>query len=630
MTIPFLHFFKRAGTKLARPVERGPAPPAAAPLAKPNSERLSKTVMPNMTRSSHRGSAEDSGLTFNAARSRAVALLPEPAIERVISIELGEIAAQIPAGYLKPIENGQAPRLLSLHAAEIEKGMAAGQPTVSIVSIYRQAPEIFLRNVADSDVSRVALPFEKVLEQFKNFKIRNDQVREPIVPQVETPFLSVTLQDKERFGTPIEPIGASPLPPVRVEPATAETLAAAQPEGKTQRTYGPTAPAKGAISLHAPVLATAPPQSESIIEVTPKQAMPTRIPFLPNGADVPANERVPASSGPSVPIRVPPTSAPARIPFNPPLGFTQAKLPPPPEPEPIVMSEEPPAPAPKIDIKEDDGLKISLPLKIVLQNLPAFQLNGDPDDVPDDVEIEFPFSLIEPQLALGRVTVTPLQFEEAMPKNYREKFDPNEANTPVALPLQEVLKNLPAASLRVREDQEQVEIPQVIETPFSLKAAEDAKRLKGDSAPVVEIAPEQKDVDVTPQTAVAEALDAKTLVARASALPGIAACAVTFADGLSLAGNLPEDVRAEGLCAMAPSLLQRIGNHMPETKLGEVRAMTLHCSKSPITFLMEGNLCLAALQKVEEIGADTRAQLARMLHELAETFSNPEVAHVDH
>lgn len=298
------------------------------------------------------------------------------------------------------------------------------------------------------------------------------------------------------------------------------------------------------------------------------------------------------------------------------------------------MSEEPPAPAPapapKIEIKKDDGLKISLPLRIVLQNLPEFQLNGDPNDVPDDVEIEFPFSLIEPQLALGRVTVTPLQFEEAMPENYREKFDPNEANTPVVLPLQEVLKHLPAASLRMREDQEQVEIPQVIETPFSLKAAEDAKRLNGDSAPVVEIAPEQKDVDVTPQTAVAEALDAKTLVARASALPGIAACAVTFADGLSLAGNLPEDIRAEGLCAMAPSLLQRIGKHMPETKLGEVQAMTLHCSKSPITFLMEGNICLAALQKVEEISADTRAQLVAMLHELAKTFSNPEVAHVDH
>ena len=561
--------------------------------------------------------------------------MPEPAIERVISLELGEIAAQIPAGYLKPIENGQAPRLLCFQAGEIEKGMATGQPSVSIVSIYRQAPEIFLRSVADSDVSQVALPFDKVLEQFKNLQIRRDQVREPTVPQVETPFLSVTLQDKERFGTPIEPIEASPLPPVRVEPATAETLAAAQPEAKTQRMYGPTAPVKGAISLHAPVPTTAPPQSGSIVDVTPKPAMPpTRIPFLPNGADVPATERVPASSGPSVPIRVPPPSAPARIPFNPPISFAQSKLPPPPPPEPIVMSEEPPtpapAPAPKIEIKKDDGLKISLPLRIVLQNLPEFQLNGDPDDVPDDVEIEFPFSLIEPQLALGRVTVTPLQFEEAMPENYREKFDPNEANTPVVLPLQEVLKHLPAASLRMREDQEQVEIPQVIETPFSLKATEDAKRLNGDSAPVVEIAPEQKDVDVTPQTAVAEALDAKTLVARASALPGIAACAVTFADGLSLAGNLPEDIRAEGLCAMAPSLLQRIGKHMPETKLGEVQAMTLHCSKSPITFLMEGNICLAALQKVEEISADTRAQLVAMLHELAKTFSNPEVAHVDH
>jgi hypothetical protein len=81
---------------------------------------------------------------------------------------------------------------------------------------------------------------------------------------------------------------------------------------------------------------------------------------------------------------------------------------------------------------------------------------------------------------------------------------------------------------------------------------------------------------------------------------------------------------------MAPSLLQRIGKHMPETKLGSVQAMTLHCGNAPITFFMEGNVCLAALQKDAQIGVDTREQLARMLHGLAKKFSNPEVAHVDH
>lgn len=133
MTIPFLDLFKRAAAKwtakMARPVERGPAPPPAPPLlAKPSSERLSKTVMPNVTRSSHRDpfqaaagfplpgsqAAPGSAIAFSPSRSRGIQLAPEPKIERQISLELAEIAAQIPAGYLKPIENGEAKRLLSL------------------------------------------------------------------------------------------------------------------------------------------------------------------------------------------------------------------------------------------------------------------------------------------------------------------------------------------------------------------------------------------------------------------------------------------------------------------------------------------------------------------------------------
>ena len=60
-----------------------------------------------------------------------------------------------------------------------------------------------------------------------------------------------------------------------------------------------------------------------------------------------------------------------------------------------------------------------------------------------------------------------------------------------------------------------------------------------------------------------EKVDAKQVVARATALPGVNGCAITFADGLSLAGNLPPAIAAEGLCAVAPTLLQRIDKHMP-------------------------------------------------------------------
>ena len=62
--------------------------------------------------------------------------------------------------------------------------------------------------------------------------------------------------------------------------------------------------------------------------------------------------------------------------------------------------------------KEAEPVKITLGLKAILQALPAFQLNGDAKEVPEEVRIEFPFSLIESQLATGRVGLTPKVFED--------------------------------------------------------------------------------------------------------------------------------------------------------------------------------------------------------------------------
>jgi hypothetical protein len=74
---------------------------------------------------------------------------------------------------------------------------------------------------------------------------------------------------------------------------------------------------------------------------------------------------------------------------------------------------------------------------------------------------------------------------------------------------------------------------------------------------------------------------------------------------------------------MAPSLLQRVENHMLETNLGELRAMTLSCARASLTFFMHENLCLAALHREAELTADVRERLARIVHELSKKFSHP-------
>ena len=119
-----------------------------------------------------------------------------------------------------------------------------------------------------------------------------------------------------------------------------------------------------------------------------------------------------------------------------------------------------------------------------------------------------------------------------------------------------------------------------------------------------------------------EKLDAKGVVAHVNKLAGVKACALMFGDGLSLAGSLPAEYETDGLCAMAPSLMQRIENHMVETKLGALRGMTLSCAKGAVTFFMHENLCLAALHSGGDLAAEVREKLSRIVHELSRKYSH--------
>jgi predicted regulator of Ras-like GTPase activity (Roadblock/LC7/MglB family) len=643
MTIPFLDLFKKLTARFGG-VEAPAAPAAVRParVKKPDDQRLRKTVLPHSTRSfgppdpfrAASGSAKvgpslqlgPRKIVSGAAapRSRdlppALALALEPKLERAISLRLSDFLDQVPAGYIKPVEILDASAEVCLKASEIEKGMPEGKPSISLPSLYQQVPEIFLRSVAPADETRVALPYKKVLEQFNNARVRADQERDPSIPQVDTPILQATIEDTERFGTKMEALQSSILPPVHVEPATAKTLAAAEPEATAQETIEALAPAHPVVSLHSPDLK---PASEPPSRI--------RIPFQlpPNGTGAPASERVPASCGPPVPTTLPFSPGLARLPFRPSSG--DVKIPAPPAE--TSASESTPALEAKAEDVRADGPTISLALKPILQDVPAFQLQGDVTIVPENARVEFALSLIEPQLASGRVAVSPQVFQTAIPQKYLGIFYPDEASTPVLLPLEEVLKNLPATVLKLRDDQEQIVADQEIETPFSIKAREDAKLLRASEAPAPQAAeksaepsPVADKIDIESK----EKLDAKQVIARASALPGVKACAVTFSDGLSLAGNLPPEIVADGLCAMAPSLLQKIDKHMCESKLGPLVTMTLHSADAAVSFLAKGNICLAALHAGEALAAETRTQLADLVKQLSHTYAQPETSHVDH
>ena len=317
---------------------------------------------------------------------------------------------------------------------------------------------------------------------------------------------------------------------------------------------------------------------------------------------------------------------------------------------------------------------VVLPLCPILASLPPMQVAGDVASVPADAKISFRMGLIAPQLASGKVTIPPKDFHAALPDQYRSLFLPDAVEAPVQLSLPDVLANLPGDSLRMREDQEVTTHDETFETPFSAKAKEDAERFASDrkterpsaaaaskpevpkaetpkielpkvtardlqlpkvAAPNIEAAKLEVSVRVekAEPAKLAEAapkFDAKAAIARACALPGVASCSVIFADGLIIAGNIPDEMHMEGLSAVAPTMLKKLQRHMCETQLGPLSCITVHGEKSPVTFFGAGDLCLTAVHNGVELSAESRRELSRITQELSRTYPQVETPHVDH
>ena len=698
MNLSFLRYFKK-DKAAAGGVAVAPRP--VTPLDKPASERFGKTVMPNVSRIVGLEPLQDFPMTapvgnplpvvpssaprkISLGGNGAVVVAPAALAERTIALQLADLVPHLPAGLLQTTPIDPEQRIL-FKASELERAMASGRPTVLLRSIFQQAPDFFLGDVDATDTREVVLPFGKVLEQFTALQVRPDQVAEKSVPQVETPFLKMTIEDGQRFGTSVSPVPAptpSVLPSSEPEPAPAPAPVSAAPV-KLEKTPAPppvpvpaapvpleqtpaTPPAAAAVSpqpirpirLSVPneaVTSAAEAPAPAPIRLEPSPARPLLAPkkISPNGAGVPATERVPASSGPPVPTPLPSPFAPpspARIPFkvSPPSNDLR---------KPAISAPPPKAAAVAFSA---DGPRVRLPLRNVLRGISPFQLSGPIDDVPETATIEIPFSIIEPQLSLGRIAVSPAQFQAALPEEYRSLLKIEETELPVVLPLEEVLQNLPNESLQLRGDQEEIEIAEVFETPFSTKAAEDAARMKVSTGPIakpvvggigdpgiavgdpgVKAAPDVSAESTSPgpgsaipatapaRTALQVAfdtddtLDAKTIVAHASRLTGVSACAIVFSDGLSLAGNIPAEYEAEALCALAPSIMKRINDQMIGANLGPLNGITLYCAKTPVSFFAHGNICLTALHSAGALAAEIRARLSCAVRELARMYAQP-------
>ena len=744
MTIPFLDLVRKAKEKFE--AKRRPAGLAPMPSVQdnPESDKLAKRVMPYAVRTmtpepSAPALAASAIATRRISVTRPSAGAPSdlgPSVgvsvelrgERTLSLALSDVIAEMPNGYLKPHESFDTSRRIALKAAEVEKGLAAGRPSISIAAIYQQAPEIFLHTVQPSDTAVVMLPAKKVIDELSHLRVREDQTAEPIMAQVDTPFLKMMVEESAKFGTKLAPFTTTELPPlpepVSSAPAAAEPapVAAIRPP-PASRPIQPSPAMK--LPVQPPPAARPPAQPPPVAPTTSRTIPPPRVETeptrdgsmaritfvapsapaenkpensLPIGTGGPAFPRVPASSGPPVPPAAPPAAAPTRIPFQMPPSAVPPKVaaqtPAPAPPTTVAPVQE----TPKVvavaatSVEPTREPMVVLPLCPILASLPPMQIAGDVASVPADAKISFRMGLIAPQLASGKVTIPPKDFHAALPEQYRALFLPDVVEAPVQLSLPDVLANLPGDSLRMREDQEVTTQDETFETPFSAKAKEDAERfaqgrktalpsaaasskpeVPKSETPKIEL-PKAAEAEVPkvrapdlqiPRVAApkieaakvelsapvdafrvatgpaakwetarpaegAPKFDAKAAIALACALPGVASCSVIFADGLIIAGNIPDEMHMEGLSAVAPTMLQKLQKHMCETQLGPLRSMTVHGEKSPVTFFGAGDLCLTAVHNGVELSAESRRELGRITQELSRTYPKVETPHVDH
>jgi predicted regulator of Ras-like GTPase activity (Roadblock/LC7/MglB family) len=690
MTIPFLDLVKKAKEKFEG--RRRPSGPAPLPSVedKPESDKLAKRVMPYAVRTMTPDPTAPALAAASVIPARRIPVTRppvgapddlgpsagvsvEPRGERTLSLALSDVIAKMPDGYLKPHESFDTTRRVTLKAAEVEKGLAAGRPSIPIAAIYQQTPEIFLHTVQPSDTAVVVLPVQKIIDELSRLRVREDQTAEPITAQVETPFLKLMVEESEKFGTTVAPFTTTelqlpmePLPSAAAaaQPAPIEAIRPAPPSPPIQpppAVRPPVAPATSS-TIPPPRIGAEPSRDGSMARITlvepsaPVEDKPEESLLIGTGGS--AFPRVPASSGPPVPPAAPPAAEPTRIPFQIPPQAAPPKIAAQ-TPAPSLPVRETPTVAPIAagPVEPTQEPMVALPLRPILASLPPIQVAGDVASVPADAKISFRMALITPQLASGKVTISPKDFHAALPEQYRGLFLPDAVEAPVPLSLPDVLANLPGDSLRVREDQEVVSQDEMFETPFLAKAKEDEERFarrRGTVPPAAAPAEPEVPKASTPkveiaQVAKAEALkvtsretsvakpaeaalkfDAKAAVVQACALPGVASCSVIFADGLIIAGNIPDKMHMEGLSAVAPTMLKKLQKHMCETQLGPLSCMTVHGEKSPVTFFGAGNLCLTAVHNGTELSSESRRELSRITQELSQTYPQVETSHVDH
>jgi len=261
--------------------------------------------------------------------------------------------------------------------------------------------------------------------------------------------------------------------------------------------------------------------------------------------------------------------------------------------------------------------------------------------------IEVPLSLIQPQLASGRIIVTTAKLRELLPTDLKERLNGIDPAVEIPIPLQEIFKHLPSEAIQRRQDQEIEQVPVTIATPFTLQAREDAARFGSAptkpsellsepplvEAPLASEAPEPQPQ--APETLAEQnllnplsserlqaifmtdkTLDLHGAIEQIGKLPGLRGCLLSHQNGRKLTGQLGDPEQESVVSNLLPALFQQISDRISETKFGSLETVTFYCDRQQLSTFMQGQLCLTVLHENRPFKPGVREKIQTVIGEI--------------
>lgn len=96
-----------------------------------------------------------------------------------------------------------------------------------------------------------------------------------------------------------------------------------------------------------------------------------------------------------------------------------------------------------------------------------------------------------------------------------------------------------------------------------------------------------------------------------------------FADGLPIAGNLPESFSQDAFGAIIPRFMGKVGDYARDLRLGTIETVTLHTDKGPVSLFMHNQVCMALLHSKNRFLPGVREKLAVVVREVSRMYGEP-------